>query len=154
MKKNHPHIHTAAAPKHCEKQHLLSILKPKRQLLRQSHLSPIENRLDSATIDKSALKHLTLVLMRCNGYGCYTRDNHIKQRRVWLLLGRVTAEGSCPCKQSACPAICGGSEVTFKPLVPSLSYREGFLAKTSPEKRKASANTRVKWKALLQRLFQ
>ncbi|KAG8318274.1 hypothetical protein J6590_006586 [Homalodisca vitripennis] len=25
---------------------------------------------------------------------------------------------SCPCKQPACPAIGGGSEVTFKPLIP------------------------------------
>ncbi|KAG8331427.1 hypothetical protein J6590_042195 [Homalodisca vitripennis] len=56
----------------------------------------------------------------------------IKQRRAWLLLGWVTAERSCPCKQFACPDIGGGSEVTFKPLVPRLSVREGFLAPTSP----------------------
>ncbi|KAG8261293.1 hypothetical protein J6590_076826 [Homalodisca vitripennis] len=35
----------------------------------------------------------------------------------------VTAERSCPCKQLACPAIGGGSEVTFKPLVPRLLKR-------------------------------
>ncbi|KAG8262659.1 39S ribosomal protein L37, mitochondrial [Homalodisca vitripennis] len=47
-----------------------------------------------------------------------SQDNQIKQRRAWLLLGQVTAERSCPCKRPACPAIGGGSEVTFKPLVP------------------------------------
>ncbi|KAG8319659.1 hypothetical protein J6590_086779 [Homalodisca vitripennis] len=45
---------------------------------------------------------------------------------------RVTAERSCPCKQPACLAVGGGLEVTFKPLVPRLSVREGFLALTSP----------------------
>ncbi|KAG8302651.1 hypothetical protein J6590_028569 [Homalodisca vitripennis] len=45
-----------------------------------------------------------------------SQDNQIKQRRAWLLLGQVTAERSCPCKRPACPAIGGGSEVTFKPL--------------------------------------
>ncbi|KAG8324195.1 hypothetical protein J6590_098120, partial [Homalodisca vitripennis] len=45
-----------------------------------------------------------------------TENNQIKQRRAWLLLGQVTAERSCPCKRPACPAIGGGSEVTFKPL--------------------------------------
>ncbi|KAG8284034.1 hypothetical protein J6590_003726, partial [Homalodisca vitripennis] len=62
----------------------------------------------------------------------WTQNNRIKQRRAWLLLGWVTAERSCPCKQPACPAIGGGSEVTFKPLVPRLSVREGFVALTSP----------------------
>ncbi|KAG8268761.1 hypothetical protein J6590_019341 [Homalodisca vitripennis] len=57
-----------------------------------------------------------------------SQDNRIKQRRAWLLLGWVTAERSCPCKQSAFPAIADDSEVTFKPLVPRLSVREGFLA--------------------------
>ncbi|KAG8335927.1 hypothetical protein J6590_056508 [Homalodisca vitripennis] len=60
-------------------------------------------------------------------------DNRVKQRRAWLLLGWVTAERSCHSKQPARPAIGGGSEVTFKPLV--LSYiRESFLALTSPLK--------------------
>ncbi|KAG8299564.1 hypothetical protein J6590_097799 [Homalodisca vitripennis] len=62
-----------------------------------------------------------------------SQDNQIKQRRAWLLFGQVTAERSCPCKRPACPAIGGGSEVTFKPLVPRLSVREGFLALTSPD---------------------
>ncbi|KAG8315336.1 sterol carrier protein 2 [Homalodisca vitripennis] len=62
-----------------------------------------------------------------------SQDNQIKQRRAWLLLGQVTAERSCPCKRPACLAIGGGSEVTFKPLVPRLSVREGFLALTSPD---------------------
>ncbi|KAG8336826.1 hypothetical protein J6590_037039 [Homalodisca vitripennis] len=53
--------------------------------------------------------------------------NRIEQRRAWLLLGLVTAERSCPCKQPACPADGGGSEVTFKQLVPRLSVREGSL---------------------------
>ncbi|KAG8284996.1 hypothetical protein J6590_090453 [Homalodisca vitripennis] len=61
-------------------------------------------------------------------------DIRIKQRGAWLLLGWVTAERSCPCKQSACPVIGGGSEVTFKPLEPRLSVREGFLALNSPSK--------------------
>ncbi|KAG8335290.1 hypothetical protein J6590_072277 [Homalodisca vitripennis] len=43
------------------------------------------------------------------------RRRRINQCRSWLLLGWVTAEWSCPCKQPACPAIGGGSEVTFKP---------------------------------------
>ncbi|KAG8325542.1 hypothetical protein J6590_065994 [Homalodisca vitripennis] len=41
---------------------------------------------------------------------------------------RVTAERSCPCKQPAYPAIGGGSEGTFKSLVPRLIVRDGFLA--------------------------
>ncbi|KAG8305020.1 hypothetical protein J6590_079896 [Homalodisca vitripennis] len=45
----------------------------------------------------------------------------------------VTAERSCPCKQLACPAIGGGSEVTFNPLVPGC-VTEGFLVLTSPGK--------------------
>ncbi|KAG8247734.1 hypothetical protein J6590_054848 [Homalodisca vitripennis] len=61
-----------------------------------------------------------------------SRDNRIKQRRAWLLLRWVTPERSCLCKQPACPAIGGGSEVTFKPLVLRLCVREGFLALTSP----------------------
>ncbi|KAG8274366.1 Protein apcdd1 [Homalodisca vitripennis] len=52
------------------------------------------------------------------------QDNRIKQRRAWLLFGWVTAERSCPCQQPACPAIGGGSEVTFMPLVPRLSVRD------------------------------
>ncbi|KAG8329579.1 hypothetical protein J6590_083060 [Homalodisca vitripennis] len=63
-----------------------------------------------------------------------SQDNHIKQRRAWLLLGWVTAERSCPSKQPACPAIGGGSEVTFKPFVPRLSVIEGFFVLTSPDK--------------------
>ncbi|KAG8292649.1 hypothetical protein J6590_034842 [Homalodisca vitripennis] len=42
----------------------------------------------------------------------------VDARSAWLLLGWVTAKRSCPCKQPACPAIGGGSEITFKPLVP------------------------------------
>ncbi|KAG8324540.1 hypothetical protein J6590_089905 [Homalodisca vitripennis] len=49
-----------------------------------------------------------------------SQDDQIKRRRAWLLLGRVTAERSCPCKQPACPAIGGGSEVTLKPLASRL----------------------------------
>ncbi|KAG8262512.1 hypothetical protein J6590_052156 [Homalodisca vitripennis] len=37
-----------------------------------------------------------------------SQDNRIKQRRAWLMLGWVTAERSCPCKQLACLAIGGG----------------------------------------------
>ncbi|KAG8300051.1 hypothetical protein J6590_085737 [Homalodisca vitripennis] len=60
------------------------------------------------------------------------QDNKIKHRRAWLLLGWVTAERSCPCKQPACPAIGDGSEVIFKSLVLRLSVGEGLLALTSP----------------------
>ncbi|KAG8306662.1 hypothetical protein J6590_042446 [Homalodisca vitripennis] len=69
---------------------------------------------------------------RCGQLQRLSQDKRIKQRRAWLLLGWATAERSCPCKQPACPAIGGGSEVTFKPLVPRLSVRRGFLALTSP----------------------
>ncbi|KAG8282116.1 hypothetical protein J6590_043661 [Homalodisca vitripennis] len=47
-----------------------------------------------------------------------------EQRRAWLLLGWVTAERSCPCKQPACPATGGGSEVTSKLFVPTPSLSE------------------------------
>ncbi|KAG8289309.1 calcium ion binding, partial [Homalodisca vitripennis] len=49
-----------------------------------------------------------------------SRDNRIKQRRAWLLLGWVT----CPCKQPACPVISGGSEATCNPLVTVRDYRD------------------------------
>ncbi|KAG8290923.1 hypothetical protein J6590_073149 [Homalodisca vitripennis] len=55
----------------------------------------------------------------------------IKQRRTWLLLGSVTAQQDCPCKQSPCLAIGGGSEVTFNTLVPWLGVRNRFLAISS-----------------------
>ncbi|KAG8282667.1 hypothetical protein J6590_031918 [Homalodisca vitripennis] len=61
-----------------------------------------------------------------------SQDNRIKQRRAWLLLGWVTAERSCPCKQPACPTVGGFSEVTYKQLVLWLSVSGGFLALTSP----------------------
>ncbi|KAG8274032.1 hypothetical protein J6590_008159 [Homalodisca vitripennis] len=62
-----------------------------------------------------------------------SQDNRIKQRRAWLLLGWVTAKRVCLCKQPTCPAIGGGLEVTFKPLVPKLSVTEGFLALNAPD---------------------
>ncbi|KAG8271229.1 hypothetical protein J6590_068119 [Homalodisca vitripennis] len=64
-----------------------------------------------------------------------SQDNRIKHRRAWVLLGWVTAERSYPCKRPACPAIGCGSEVTFKPLVPRLSVRVGFLSLTSRGKK-------------------
>ncbi|KAG8267092.1 hypothetical protein J6590_059135 [Homalodisca vitripennis] len=51
-----------------------------------------------------------------------------------MLLGWVTAERSWPCKQPAYSAIGCGTEVTFKPFVPRLTVRDGFLAVTSPGK--------------------
>ncbi|KAG8336441.1 hypothetical protein J6590_044214 [Homalodisca vitripennis] len=45
-----------------------------------------------------------------------SQENRIKQCRTWLLLGWVTAERLCLCKQLACPAVGSGSKVTFKPL--------------------------------------
>ncbi|KAG8280816.1 hypothetical protein J6590_072500 [Homalodisca vitripennis] len=83
---------------------------------------PKSGRIQSATDEEHALDWVRRL----------SQDNQIKQRRAWLLFGQVTAERSCPCKRPACPAIGGGSEVTFKPLVPRLSVREGFLALTSP----------------------
>ncbi|KAG8284228.1 hypothetical protein J6590_107607, partial [Homalodisca vitripennis] len=50
---------------------------------------------------------------QCKRVRRLSQDNQIKQRRAWLLLGWVTAERSCPCKQPACPAIGGGSEATL-----------------------------------------
>ncbi|KAG8278176.1 hypothetical protein J6590_027435 [Homalodisca vitripennis] len=52
----------------------------------------------------------------CSGYKGYrtiTRSSDDER-------GRVTAKRSCPCKQPVCPAIGGGSEVNFKPVVPRL----------------------------------
>ncbi|KAG8332710.1 hypothetical protein J6590_015528 [Homalodisca vitripennis] len=34
-----------------------------------------------------------------------SQDNRIKQQRACLLLGWVTAEQSCPCKQPVCPPL-------------------------------------------------
>ncbi|KAG8292408.1 hypothetical protein J6590_041520, partial [Homalodisca vitripennis] len=48
-----------------------------------------------------------------NGHRKITRSSNVERG---LLLGWVTAERSCPCKQPACPAIGCGSKVTFKPL--------------------------------------
>ncbi|KAG8304894.1 hypothetical protein J6590_083338 [Homalodisca vitripennis] len=82
-------------------------------------------------INVSLLTHLSsdASIERQAGYNRYRR---IKQRRAWLRFRWMTAERSCPCKQPSCPAIGGGSEVTFKPLVPKLSVREGVLALASP----------------------
>ncbi|KAG8246763.1 hypothetical protein J6590_077381 [Homalodisca vitripennis] len=54
-----------------------------------------------------------------------SQDNRIKQRRAWLLLGWVTPERSCPCKQRACPAVGGGSKVIFMPFNTQVT---GFLS--------------------------
>ncbi|KAG8324631.1 hypothetical protein J6590_087756 [Homalodisca vitripennis] len=45
-------------------------------------------------------------------YNGVTQDNQIKHLQAWRLLR------CSPCKRSACPGIGGGSEVTFKQLVP------------------------------------
>ncbi|KAG8282658.1 hypothetical protein J6590_031909 [Homalodisca vitripennis] len=44
-----------------------------------------------------------------------------------------TTERSCPCKQPACPAVGGGSEVTLKPLVPRLSGPQSDIIGDSVE---------------------
>ncbi|KAG8306458.1 hypothetical protein J6590_046773 [Homalodisca vitripennis] len=52
-----------------------------------------------------------------SGCGGYRKTPNLAMSSVaaaWM----VTAERSCPCKQPACPAIGGGSVVTFKQLVP------------------------------------
>ncbi|KAG8271518.1 hypothetical protein J6590_060438, partial [Homalodisca vitripennis] len=78
-----------------------------------------------STVTGSVHRHATEPFIRplhslTNDFSSWVRrlsqDNQIKQRRACLLLGQVTAERSCPCKRPACPAIGGGSEVTFKPL--------------------------------------
>ncbi|KAG8247704.1 hypothetical protein J6590_055650 [Homalodisca vitripennis] len=46
-------------------------------------------------------------MAQCSGYNGYRKITESSN---------VTAERFCPCKQSACPAVDGGSEVTFKPL--------------------------------------
>ncbi|KAG8261882.1 hypothetical protein J6590_064106 [Homalodisca vitripennis] len=51
-------------------------------------------------------------MAQCSGYG------------AWLLLGLIT-ERSCPRKKPACPAVGGGSEVTFKKSV-GITQNEGF----------------------------
>ncbi|KAG8270042.1 hypothetical protein J6590_093868 [Homalodisca vitripennis] len=71
-------------------------------------------------------------MAQCSGYGGYRKITRSSNAERGCCLD-VTAERSYPCKRPACPAIGGGSEVTFKPLVPRLSVREGFLALTSPE---------------------
>ncbi|KAG8264009.1 hypothetical protein J6590_021677 [Homalodisca vitripennis] len=38
-----------------------------------------------------------------------SQQNRIKQRRSWLLLGWMTSERSCPCKQYACSALVTGT---------------------------------------------
>ncbi|KAG8241631.1 hypothetical protein J6590_082904 [Homalodisca vitripennis] len=45
-----------------------------------------------------------------------SQDNRIKQRRAWLLLGWVTAEQSCPCRQPVCPAV--GRGLDFAGTIP------------------------------------
>ncbi|KAG8266426.1 hypothetical protein J6590_072555 [Homalodisca vitripennis] len=49
-----------------------------------------------------------------------SEDNRINISRAWLLPGLLTAQRPCSCKQPACPTVGGGSEVTFKQLVPWL----------------------------------
>ncbi|KAG8336554.1 hypothetical protein J6590_042071 [Homalodisca vitripennis] len=49
-------------------------------------------------------------------------DNRIKQRRAWMLLGWMTAELSCPCKQPAFPAVGGSSEVTLSRWSPGTNF--------------------------------
>ncbi|KAG8277871.1 hypothetical protein J6590_033404 [Homalodisca vitripennis] len=61
--------------------------------------------------------------INCICYGGY---------RERLLLGWVTTERSCPCKQPVCPAAGGGSEVTFNPLVPSKNYLNRLLSPGQP----------------------
>ncbi|KAG8262213.1 hypothetical protein J6590_057068 [Homalodisca vitripennis] len=58
-----------------------------------------------------------------------------QERLASLLLGWMTAKQSCPCKHPAYPATGGGSKVTFKPMVPKIGVREGFLTLTSPKRR-------------------
>ncbi|KAG8268401.1 hypothetical protein J6590_027563 [Homalodisca vitripennis] len=59
-------------------------------------------------------------MAQCSGYNGYRKITGSSNR-------------SCSCKQPACPAGGGGSEVTFKPLVLRLSVREDFLVLTSPD---------------------
>ncbi|KAG8245052.1 hypothetical protein J6590_009128 [Homalodisca vitripennis] len=61
-------------------------------------------------------------MAQCSGYNGY--------REITI---SSNVERGC-CLQPVCPAIGGGSKVTFTPLVPRLSVREDFLALTSPVK--------------------
>ncbi|KAG8317945.1 hypothetical protein J6590_013080 [Homalodisca vitripennis] len=56
-------------------------------------------------------------MAQCSGYGGYRKITRSSN---------LTAERSCPCKRPACPAIGGGSEVTFKPLVPRAHCAKWF----------------------------
>ncbi|KAG8262539.1 hypothetical protein J6590_052182 [Homalodisca vitripennis] len=69
-------------------------------------------------------------MAQCSGYGGYreiTVSTNVERGCFdgWPLSDPVLASS---------PPICGGSEVTFKPLVPRLSVREGFLALNLPGK--------------------
>ncbi|KAG8260884.1 hypothetical protein J6590_086729 [Homalodisca vitripennis] len=50
--------------------------------------------------------------MRGSRVGTIPGDHHFRT---------LIAERSCTCKELNCPAVGGGSEVTFKPLVPKLN---------------------------------
>ncbi|KAG8275801.1 hypothetical protein J6590_078779 [Homalodisca vitripennis] len=60
-------------------------------------------------------------MAQCSGYNGYRKITRSSN---------VTDERSCPCKLPACPAIGGGSEVTFKPLVPSIKNIDGHIRLT------------------------
>ncbi|KAG8252764.1 hypothetical protein J6590_049311 [Homalodisca vitripennis] len=102
---------------------------PARSVPRRVHIYPAEL---CTTVSLLVIFRPTLfsnsAVYRITGL---SRGNRIKQRRAWLLLGWMTAERSCPCKQLACPAVDSGSEVTFKSLISKLSVREVFLALTA-----------------------
>ncbi|KAG8336443.1 hypothetical protein J6590_044216 [Homalodisca vitripennis] len=67
------------------------------------------NILDRSAIGTPEIPHNT-IWKKYNRLRRLSRDIRFKQRRTWLLLGWATAERSCPCKQTLCPAISGGSE--------------------------------------------
>ncbi|KAG8286315.1 hypothetical protein J6590_062818 [Homalodisca vitripennis] len=72
-------------------------------------------------------------MAQCSEYNSYRAITGSSNVERGCCLDGWPAERSCPYKQLACPAIGGGSEVTFKPFVPRLSVREGFLALTSTD---------------------
>ncbi|KAG8331595.1 hypothetical protein J6590_038402 [Homalodisca vitripennis] len=79
-------------------------------------LKIVISTIDLYCIDSPLYSYYLMPMAQCSGYKGYrqiTRSSNVKRG---CLLRWVTAERFYPCKQSACPAVSGGSEVTFKPF--------------------------------------
>ncbi|KAG8296210.1 hypothetical protein J6590_062118 [Homalodisca vitripennis] len=91
----------------------------------------IDGRVSEET-NKTNSFHFHLLINFCSRVQRLSQDNRIKQRRAWLLLGRVTAERSCPCKQPVCRPLVVVRKTPLSRWSPRLSVTEGFLPLTSP----------------------